>query len=93
MPTIPARVIATCLALTGFAGAVVVGIAAGNEPAVVLTRAILIMLGCVLVGGIIGRVAQRMIDLHVERHKRDNPIPDQGGAGKTPENAAASQSA
>jgi 4-hydroxybenzoate polyprenyltransferase len=77
VPTIPARVIATCLALVGFAAAVVVGIAVGNPPTVVLTRATLVMLGCLVIGTIVGKVAQRTIDQHVERHKRDNPIPGQ----------------
>ena len=75
MPTIPARVIATCLALVGFAAAVVVGLAVGNEPAAVLTRATLVMLGCLVLGTVVGKVAQHTIDQHVEKHKRDNPIP------------------
>lgn len=77
VPTIPARVIATCLALVGFAAAVVVGLAVGNAPTVVLTRATLVMLGCLVLGTIVGKVAQRTIDQHVERHKRDHPIPGQ----------------
>ena len=77
VPTIPARVIATCLALVGFAAAVVVGIAVGNEPTAVLTRATLVMIGCLVLGTIVGKVAQRTIDQHVEQHKLENPIPGQ----------------
>lgn len=89
MPTIPARVIATCLALVGFAAAVVVGIAVGNEPTAVLTRATLVMLGCLVLGTVVGKIAQHTIDQHVEKHKRENPIPERDALDTTAEHATA----
>lgn len=73
----PARVIATCLALVGFAAAVVVGLAVGNEPTAVLTRATMVMIGCLVLGTVVGKVAQHTIDQHVHKHKLNNPIPGQ----------------
>ncbi len=78
--TIPSRVIATCFALVGFAGSIVVGIAAGNDLTAILLRAMLVMVGCFAIGTVIGAVLQHTIDQHIEQHKRDNPIPGQPGS-------------
>ncbi len=60
------------------------GLAAGNEMPAVLFRALLVMTGCLIIGTIIGKVLQRTVDLHIEQHKQQNPIPgeDHGDPSK-----------
>lgn len=75
MLTIPAKVIATCFALIGFAGAVVVGWAADNEPTTVLWRALIVMVVAWPIGRFIGGVALRVCEESIEAHKKLHPIP------------------
>ncbi len=77
---IPARVIATCFALIGFAAASVVGVAAGNPTSTVLLRATVVMLLIWGVGRVIGAMLQRTIEDHIRRYKHDHPIPDDASA-------------
>lgn len=67
--------IATCFALVGFAGGVVVGVATGNPMDLVLWRALAVLAVCFVIGSIVGHVLQKTVDLHIERHKQRNPIP------------------
>ena len=62
--------------MVGFAAAIVVGIASNIEATAVLTRATAIMILCFVIGSIVGKVAQRTIDLHIQRHQELNPIPE-----------------
>ena len=71
----PARVIAGCLSLTGFAVAILAGLAVGNPAYWVLTCALLAMFVCYIVGLIIGSIAYRAVTEHVEHYKSTNPIP------------------
>lgn len=71
----PARVIAGCLALTGFAVAILAGLAAGNPTLTILVHALIAMAACYAAGMIIGAVAYRAITEHVEHYKTNNPIP------------------
>lgn len=71
----PTRLISGIVALAGFVVAVVVGLAADNSASVVLTRALMAMLACNLVGSVIGAIAHRTGALHVEQYKKDTPIP------------------
>ncbi|MEM7626425.1 MAG: hypothetical protein AAF333_12585 [Planctomycetota bacterium] len=90
MLTITSRVIATCFALTSFASALFVGAAAGNPFNTVLLRAVFIMVGCYVVGLVIGGIAQYTVDRHIETYKRENPIPETHGrhAAQHPETSA-----
>jgi hypothetical protein len=72
---IPSRVIAVCFGLVAFAIALVMGLAVGNEPVVILQRAILAMLGCMLVGWVVGVVAQRAVQDRIDAYKKENPLP------------------
>ena len=76
MLVIPARVIATCFALAGFAAATVFGVIAGNPTSTILWRAVSVMGAGLLIGHVIGHVTQRTIDDYVDRYKTQRPIPD-----------------
>jgi len=69
-------VIATCFALISFAAAVVVNVAVGNSLQTVVERAIVVMVVCWVIGGIVGSVLQRIVAEHIEKYKRDHPIED-----------------
>lgn len=73
---ITSRVIATCFALTSFAGALFVGLAADNPLQTILLRALFTMVVCYAIGLVIGSVAEHAIAKHIEQHKRDRPIPE-----------------
>lgn len=81
MLVITSRVIATCFALISFAAALFVGTHAGNPLTTVLFRALFIMIGSYAIGRIIGAIAQRTIQQHIDQHQRDFPIPERGDLG------------
>lgn len=70
----PTRVISGIVALAGFLVALVAGLAADNPADVVLTRALLAMLACNLLGSVVGAVAHWIGTEHVERFKQLHPI-------------------
>jgi len=72
---IPAKVIATCFALIGFAAAIVVGVAADNDALTILWRALIVMLVAWPIGRLFGGVAQRACDESILAHKQKYPIP------------------
>jgi len=80
--TIPARVIAACFALVGFAAAIAVGLAAHNSAITVIWKAIVVMMACYVVGRVIGAVAQRAVQQDIDRFKQAHPFPN-GAAART----------
>ena len=76
MLAIPARVIAACFALAGFAAAAVLGVAAGNMTTTVLWRATVVMLVCWVIGRIAGAITQQTVDEHLEIYKETHPVPN-----------------
>ena len=71
---VPSRVIATCFALVSFAAALLVGMAAGNSAATIIVRATVLLIVAWCVGRIVGAIAQRTVDEHVEQYKQQHPI-------------------
>ena len=71
-----ARVIATIFALVSFAAALIVGHQAGNPMVTILSRALLIMLGCYLVGRVIGGVAHATVNHHLDHYRAQYPMPE-----------------
>jgi F0F1-type ATP synthase membrane subunit c/vacuolar-type H+-ATPase subunit K len=67
--------------LISFAAAIFVGVTANNPLNTVLWRGLLVMVGCYVIGLMIGGVAQHVIDRHIEQHKAAYPIPDRGDLG------------
>jgi len=55
-----------------------------NGPLETLLNSLLVMLAAMVVGLIIGSIAQRCIDEQIAIHKQDNPIPDDGSANRDP---------
>lgn len=49
--------------------------AAGNVVTTVLFRALLVMAGCYITGSVLGALLQKTVDLHVQRHQEDHPVP------------------
>ena len=71
---ITSRIIATSFALVAFAGALFVGMRAGNPMLTILTRALLITLGCYVVGRIVGVVADRTVQGQIATYKTRHPL-------------------
>ncbi len=61
-----AKVIAVCMALCAFAISTVAGIAVNNEFDLILTRAILALAGCYVIGYIVGAAGQYAFSQRVE---------------------------
>jgi len=72
---IPAKIIASCFALTGFIAALVVGLAAGNSASTILWKAILAMAVCYPVGRLLGGVAERAVQENIDSYKKHHPLP------------------
>jgi hypothetical protein len=83
-------VIATILALSGFAVAIIAGLAAGNTPTRVLGAALACMLICHLVGLGVGAVGERVVNDYLDAHRAANPVDGKPGA---PLNKSAATSA
>jgi len=61
--------------LTGFAVAILGGLAADNPSSVILTRALIAMVGCYVVGLFISSLATRAVRDAAASHVRANPAP------------------
>ena len=74
--------------LTGFAVAILGGLAADNPTSVILTRALIAMAACYGVGMFIGYFASRAVRDAINTHSRSNPAPAieevRGAAGVKP---------
>ncbi|MCB9848453.1 MAG: hypothetical protein H6814_08575 [Phycisphaeraceae bacterium] len=62
--------------LSGFAVAILAGLAADNPASVILTRALIAMFVCYAVGMFIGIVAARAVREAVVTHAQRNPAPE-----------------
>lgn len=62
--------------LTGFAVAILAGLAADNPASVILTRALIAMTACYAVGAFIAALASRAVRDATLAHARRNPAPD-----------------
>ncbi|MEM9063907.1 MAG: hypothetical protein AAGB51_00290 [Planctomycetota bacterium] len=69
-------VIAAIAALSGFAIALVAGLAAGNGGATVIGRALVAMLICFIVGRILGTIGAVAVRDHIAKYQAANPVPD-----------------
>lgn len=68
--------IATASGLSGFAVAVLAGLAADNPGQVVLGRALVSMLGCYVLGQMLGAGAENVVRRRIEAYKEAHPAPD-----------------
>lgn len=74
---IPARVIATSFALICFAATIIVGIGNGNGWVSILSSAFLVCLVAWIVGSLIGILMLQSVNEQIDRHREDNPAPDE----------------
>jgi hypothetical protein len=70
------RVISGTFALTGFSVAVAIGLGAANPASIVLLRAIVCLIACMIVGRLVGFAAELVIKEHLDAYRERNPIPD-----------------
>jgi len=75
LPFEPGRVFSGVLGLSGFITASVVGLGAGNPGALILTRALLAMLVCAIVGRILGYAGETCVREFIRMYKQRFPIP------------------
>lgn len=73
----PTRIIACSFALIAFALASVMGLFAGNPSLTILQSALAAGFACFLIGLLIGRIAQRVIEDDIAQYQQQHPIPDE----------------
>ncbi|MAE66704.1 MAG: hypothetical protein CMJ18_20750 [Phycisphaeraceae bacterium] len=83
-PVVPARVIATCFGLVGFAAAIVIGLIASIQAETVIVRAIISMAACWMIGRAFGWLLERTVEDEIELYKSAHPIPDEQAALAAP---------
>ena len=74
---IPARVIATSFALACFAGTLCFGLYNGNDAPSIMFSALIVGFFALLVGFMIGAIMLRSVNEQIERHRANNPIPNE----------------
>lgn len=72
----PTKVIAASFALIAFALAIALGVVAGNTAATTIWRGLVAMIVCYFLGQLIGYAGRRAMTEHVDRYKREHPIPE-----------------
>jgi tetrahydromethanopterin S-methyltransferase subunit C len=76
---VPVAALAGCFGLSGFAVAIVSGLASGRDAAYVLEDALLALLICWVVGSVVGRIAQTIVSEHLTRVVGEPPGLDPAG--------------
>lgn len=73
-PGVPAKVIASTMGLGAFGVAIIAGLAVDNPADRILSRAIISMFTCNLVGLVIGLVAERAVAQCIEAYVSSRPV-------------------
>lgn len=73
-PGVPTKVVGACAGLTGFAVALIAGLAADNPAEDVLFRALVAMLACQIVGGLAGWVCERVVRDAIREYQSAHPV-------------------
>ncbi len=71
--------VAGCVGLAGFVVSLLAGAAAENPLDIILTRALLSMVVCTLVGGVVGAMGERAVRAHVEARRQLTAAREQVG--------------
>lgn len=71
--TLP-KVVSACCGLSGFAVAVIAGLAADNAGDVILFRALASMVACQVVGLVVGMIIERVVVESIESYKQSRPV-------------------
>lgn len=69
--------------LACFAGTIIFGIVNGNSPTSIMISAFSVGVVALVIGYIIGLILLRSINEHIERHRVENPIPDENESSST----------
>jgi hypothetical protein len=72
----PARIISVAFALCGFAVSIIAGLAAGRAAFETLAYAMLALVVCRMVGGVVTSIGWSVVREHVDRFKAENPVPE-----------------
>lgn len=70
------RVIASVFALTSFVATLFAGLMAHNTAQRMVGFSLGTMIVCYAIGRVVGGLAEYVIQQHIEKYKRDFPIPD-----------------
>jgi len=70
----PAKLVASSMALIAFAIAIMAGLSAGNPSAVVIWRALVSMIVVYFVGMLVGAIAERTLNEHLQEYRAMHPI-------------------
>jgi hypothetical protein len=74
LPGVPTKIIGACAGLTAFAIALVAGLAADNPAEDVLFRALIALVACQLLGGLIGMVSERIVRDAIREYQASHPV-------------------
>jgi hypothetical protein len=74
----PARLIASCFGLSGFAVAVVAGMASGNEGSRILVVALCSLIVCHIVGLAAGLIGESIVNEYMKNYRDARPVLGQG---------------
>lgn len=75
-PTSPIRAVAGSLALAGYTLALLAGFSAGNNIEEILARAFVSLLGCLLIGVIVARICESVVNNFLADYSQQHPIPN-----------------
>jgi len=73
-PSVPTKVIAASAGLSGFAVGLIAGLASDNPAEVILARALVALIGCQIVGWVVGIVGERVIRSALAQHESATAI-------------------
>ena len=81
-----ARRMAGAMSMIVFAVCLLAGLSAGNPPATILYKALVAMIGTLVVGLLVGVMGQKMLDENIKALKPPDPLPEvpEKAANKNP---------
>jgi hypothetical protein len=72
----PSRVLGGVLGLMGFVTALLVGLLSSNPGTTIITRAIIALIVCAVIGRVLGRVGEVCVREFLDRYRAERPIPE-----------------
>lgn len=87
-PIVPHRIIAGVFAMSAFSIALLSGLLVDNPASAILSRALVALLLCYVLGLVVGAICEYVVREHLERYKEAHPVPAEGLA---PASAAPTQ--
>lgn len=72
----PSHTIGAVLGLMGFVTALLVGVLSANPGLVIISRALVAMIVCAIIGRVLGRVGEVCIHEFLDHYRGERPIPE-----------------